>query len=120
MRNAAFLIASLVGIGCLAAACGGRSALLGDSLPSGGSGAGGAVAADGSATSGVSATGAGVGSGAGDGAGGGGPNPIGCLTCVAQSCPDVLACVMDQACLQGLACTVMNCVSGGSPDLVCV
>jgi hypothetical protein len=48
------------------------------------------------------------------------PNPIDCIACVALECPETVACLTDAACVQGLVCTLTQCLAGGEPDLVCV
>jgi hypothetical protein len=49
----------------------------------------------------------------------GGGNPIDCLTCIAQNCPQAIQCIQNPNCLQGSICTVQNCLVGGTPDLGC-
>jgi hypothetical protein len=111
-------------------ACGGRNL---EYIP--GAGASGGAAGSGGATGGrdVSSGGSGGsmsgggGSGGGEGgapsgpgSGGAPPDPIACITCVAQSCPEVIACLTDMVCQQGLVCSVSQCLGGGQPDLLCV
>ncbi len=101
-----------------AVACGGRNLDAGpapvvDDDGFGGGGAGGFGGAGGQSEG-----------GAGTGGEGGSPppppNPIDCLTCVAFQCPETVACLTDPGCVQGLVCTVSQCLSDGQPDLICV
>ncbi|HZO11832.1 MAG TPA: hypothetical protein VFB62_01185 [Polyangiaceae bacterium] len=118
----AFLVIGLL----VACACGGRTLApptADDDDDDGGSGAAGAGAgAQGGATSISSSTiGAGGMSGSGGGeAGGAPPNPIECITCVAQNCPEAVSCLTDPDCVQGLVCSVSQCLNNGQPDLMCV
>jgi hypothetical protein len=51
----------------------------------------------------------------------GGYGPIDCMTCIGNECPEMLDCLVDFVCLQGLGCSALNCLSGeGGPDLECV
>ena len=89
------------------------------------SGEGGAPIASVAATAeGSGGAGAGDPAGAGGAAGaagsGPGPDPLACIQCVAESCPEALACVQDPVCGQGLFCAFTQCLGGGSPDLMCV
>ncbi|MBI4956586.1 MAG: hypothetical protein HY908_31505 [Myxococcales bacterium] len=109
----------LAGVLC---ACGGRSPMSAEGHGSGATGGTNGTGAGGS-DGGGSPTGGSGGSGATGGVGGTGGtpfNPIDCLACVGQSCPEVLACITDSACAQGILCTVQNCLAGGQPDLLCV
>ena len=122
MRRALGILA----IGLLVAyACGGRTLAeptADDDDDDGGGGAAGA-GAQGGATSISSSTtiGAGGMSGTGGGeTGGGPPNPVECIACVAQNCPEAVSCLTDPDCLQGLVCSVSQCLTGGQPDLMCV
>ena len=83
-------------------------------------GAGGAIdGSGGDETVGAGASGGGSADGSG-GSGGGGIDPLGCFTCVTQSCPAVLSCIQDPVCAQGLFCSFSQCLGGGAPDLMCV
>lgn len=117
----------------VAVACGGRSyeVLLDPAASYGadGTGAGGSTTTGaggdagqgglGGATTTTTTTASG---GGGEGGSGGGPppNPIDCIACIGQSCPEVLTCIQDPVCSQGLFCTVSQCLGGGAPDLMCV
>jgi len=84
------------------------------------SGAGGTFdGSGGDASGGGQASGGGSAEGAGGG-GGGGIDPLGCFTCITQSCPAVLSCIQDPVCGQGLFCAFTQCLTGGAPDLLCV
>ena len=116
-----FLLVAAVAI---AASCGGRNIDAGLADESQG-GAADCPCDDGGGGSGGSA-GANVGGFGGFGGSGGGEagagafNPIDCIGCIATSCPDVLGCVTDPACIQGIGCAVTQCLNGGQPDLLCV
>ena len=117
LRTHALLFATVI---ALAASCGGRQLEAGpgpdDDDDDGGGGAGGMTAVGG--MGGVGGADGGMG---GDGASGGQPpNPIDCLTCAAQNCPEAVGCFTDQDCLNGLVCTVGQCIAGGGPDFMCV
>ena len=84
-----------------------------DDVTVGATGVGGATSSAASGAGGTGATGMG-------GEGPGPPNPVECITCVAENCPEVLDCVQDPVCGQGLACVVLECGIGGSPDLECL
>jgi hypothetical protein len=107
-------------------ACGGRNLEylgdLGTGEPQTQSGGGGAGSGGRGGSGGVSAGGEGGAGNAGaiGGMGAGPPNPVECLTCIGQSCPEVITCLMDPTCQQGLVCTVTSCLGGGQPDLMCV
>ncbi|MBK7580050.1 MAG: hypothetical protein IPI67_07560 [Myxococcales bacterium] len=64
-------------------------------------------------------TGGGGGTGTG---GGGGTGPLACIGCVAQKCPSVQQCVLDQKCRDGAICAMQKCLSGGGggPNLQCM
>lgn len=51
---------------------------------------------------------------------GSGFDPIACFTCIGANCPEVLQCIQDMACRDGLVCSISQCLSNGQPDLVCV
>lgn len=107
----------------LAAACGGRNLDAGpqnivddDDSPDD-DGAGGVGASD-------APVGSGGFGGVSDGAGGSGAtgagSPIDCFSCIGSNCPEALDCITDPSCVQGIACAVQDCLSGGSPDLMCL
>ena len=108
----------------LAVSCGGRN--LEDfggpaASPVGGNhGSGGNATGGQGATGGTIATGGNGEGGTTEGGGGGGINPIDCIGCIAQSCPEVLSCVTNPECIQGIGCTVVQCLGGGQPDLLCI
>lgn len=118
MIRRVLLVASL-----LAGACGGRNLdagpepLVDDDDDDGLGGAGGLDGEGGMSAGGMGGAGTG-----GEGQGGSTPppNPIDCLTCVATECPETVACLTDTTCVQGLVCTVSQCLSDGQPDLACV
>jgi hypothetical protein len=61
------------------------------------------------------------GSGADTSSTGPGSGPIECLTCIGESCPDAIGCITNPDCIQGLVCTVSQCLGGGGePDFMCV
>ena len=106
------------------AACGGRNLDAGpgpDDDDGGQGGMGGAAVGGFGGAGGAGQGGAGVG-GLGEGGAGGQPpiNPVECLTCVGQNCPEAVGCLTDQACITGLVCAAGQCLGGGSPDLMCV
>ena len=122
MRRALGILA----IGLLVAqACGGRTlaeptADDDDDDGSGGAASVGAGAQGGAMSVSSSTIGAGGMNGSGGGEAGSPPNPIECITCVAQNCPEAVGCITDPECIQGLICSVSQCLSGGQPDLMCV
>ena len=124
--HALLFSAALIGLGA-SFSCGGRSPLgslaYEQSSTNGGSGLGpGGHGPGGHGPGGHGPGGHGPGGEGGLGPGGqgqGGFDPIGCLGCVAQNCPDTLACVTDPACIQGIGCVVATCMSGGQPDMAC-
>jgi hypothetical protein len=124
-----------------AASCGGRSpigsiawgttATGGSPASSGGSGGegagtvgggGSALGGGGAGVGGAAGAGGGLGGTAGSGgeAGAGGFGPLDCVTCVGSECPEMLDCLLDPLCVQGLGCSVVNCLGGGAPDLGCI
>jgi hypothetical protein len=117
-----------VSVACAIAACGGRTLTAGPEAGAGGDdGMGGAGGSDDTPSS-VSSTSAGgdtttatvTGSTSGSGAGGMPPTPIDCITCIADNCPDAVGCFTDPECIQGVVCSVSQCLEGGQPDLPCV
>jgi hypothetical protein len=115
----------------MAAACGGRN--LEDLEPdvvyidgSGGDGAGASVGGAGGVDPGPGSGAGGPGSGAGGpGSGAGGPgsgagSPIDCFGCIGDNCPQAIGCVTDPTCIQGIACSVTQCLAGGQPDIECL
>jgi hypothetical protein len=121
---------SAVSVACAIAACGGRTLTAGPEAGAGGDdGMGGAGGSDDTASS-VSSTSAGgdtttvtatvTGSTSGSGAGGMPPTPIDCITCIADNCPDAVGCFTDPQCIQGVVCSVSQCLEGGQPDIPCV
>jgi hypothetical protein len=110
-------------------ACGGRTlntSPADDDDGVGGAGDGGSGGVGG--LSGVGGSGAMNSGGGGTGAGGPGPGPgssssggpVDCFACLGSNCPDAVGCFTDPDCIQGMICTVTNCMSGGQPDLMCV
>ena len=123
MRRAAISLGSTLALALAwLAACGGRSPFIDrDFVESAGGSGGQSIGGEGGAGGLAGGGGFEAGSGpGGSGTGGGGIDPIGCLTCVATECPDVLACLTNPACLQGTVCAVQSCLSGGQPDFFCV
>jgi hypothetical protein len=57
--------------------------------------------------------------GSGPGTTGPGGGPIDCFQCIGQECPEALQCIQDPTCMQGILCTVSQCLSGGQPDFGC-
>jgi hypothetical protein len=109
-------------------ACGGRN-LENLELAAGPGGGGGGAGGSEGGSAGASADGGG---GRGGAPGGGGPNggegaistgsgnPIECFGCVAENCPEAVDCITDEACINGIACGVQNCLDGGGgPDIGC-
>jgi hypothetical protein len=119
-RRFLLLLATAV---ALAISCGGRNldVGLGPESDDGGSdcpcddGGGG-----GGGEGGLGGAGGGGEGGLGGEGGGGGFNPIDCIGCIATNCPEVLGCVTDPVCIQGIGCAVTQCLNGGEPDLMCV
>ncbi len=99
---------------------------VGASSPTGSGGAGSGVTnGSGGAdpSSGVGPGGSGVGPGssaAGPGTTGPGGGPLDCFQCIGQECPEALQCLQDPTCMQGIVCTVSQCLSGGQPDFSCL
>jgi hypothetical protein len=63
----------------------------------------------------------GFGGNAGNGFGGNGGAPGGCISCIAQNCPDAQQCFADQACRSGVICVATQCgIGGGGGGLQCV
>ena len=50
----------------------------------------------------------------------GGGNPLDCLGCALQNCPDALDCLTDQKCVQGVSCAMQSCIGMGGPDITCI
>jgi len=97
---------------------------VGASSPNGSGGAGsgvtngsGGAGGVGPGTTGPGTTGPGT---TGPGTTGPGGGPIDCFQCIGQECPDALQCVQDPTCMQGIMCTVSQCLSGGQPDFSCI
>jgi hypothetical protein len=129
--NELVLLGAMLTVGALGAAtsCGGRSPIGSIAWGSGnaeaGSGGSGAQGGGGGGATGGYG-GQGAGGYGGQGAGGGGPGgsggsgPIECISCIGQNCPDTVSCITDPTCLQGVVCSLAQCMGGGQPDLMCV
>lgn len=72
------------------------------------------------ATTSVGVGGMGGTGGSGGMGGSGGGNPLDCINCIGNNCPQAVQCVTDPVCVQGTICAVQNCLTGGQPDLICV
>jgi len=110
----------------LAAACGGRTIEAGSGLDDGIGGDGAAATGGGDVggggmggmtSSGTGGEGGSTSSGTG---GSGGTSPLDCIGCIILNCPQTIDCITNPGCIQGVICSVTDCLGGGQPDMMCV